>query len=113
MVTLSGRDIYLGRWGSKASRIEYGRLIGEWLASGRCLPNGDPGVSVAELALAYWRYAKDFYRKDGKPTGSMPRIRVAVRTLRTSYPKMPARDFGPLALQAIRRQLTESGKSRR
>ena len=74
VVTLSGRDIYLGRWGSKASRIEYGRLIGEWLASGRCLPNGDPGVSVAELALAYWRYAKDYYRKDGQPTGSLPRL---------------------------------------
>lgn len=38
VVTLNGTDVYLGRWGTKASRTEYDRLIGEWLASGRCLP---------------------------------------------------------------------------
>ena len=29
VVTLNGRDIYLGRWGTKASKTEYRRLIGE------------------------------------------------------------------------------------
>jgi hypothetical protein len=52
VITLDGRDIYLGKWSTKASRAKYDPLIGEWLASGRCLPNADPGVSVAELALA-------------------------------------------------------------
>jgi integrase len=112
VVTLNGRD-NLGKWGTKASRTEYDRLIGEWLASGRCLPRGDLGVSVAELALAYWRYAKDSYRKDGQPTGSLPRLRVAIRLLRTSYGEPAARGFGPLALQALRQRLAESGKSRR
>jgi len=54
VVTLNGRDIYLGKWNTKASRAEYDRLIGEWLAGYRCLPHGHDGVSVAELALAYW-----------------------------------------------------------
>jgi hypothetical protein len=53
VVTLNGRDIYLGKWNTRASRAEYDRLMGEWLASGRCLPHGDAGVRVAELALAY------------------------------------------------------------
>jgi len=75
VVTLNGRDIYLGKWSTKASRTEYDRLIGEWLAGGRCPSKADLGVSVAELALAYWRYAKDYYRKDGQPTGSLPRLR--------------------------------------
>ena len=35
IVTIGGRDHYLGPWKSKASRIEYDRLIGEWLAAGR------------------------------------------------------------------------------
>jgi hypothetical protein len=87
VVTLSGRDIYLGKWGTKASRTEYDQPISEWLVSGRCLPRGDLEVSVAELALAYWRYAKDYYRKDGRPTGSMPRIRVAVRTFGDRTPR--------------------------
>jgi len=69
-------------------------------------------VSVAELALAYWRFSKTYYRKNGELTGSIDRIRVAVRTLRATYAKMPSRDFGPLALQAIQRGLAESGKSR-
>jgi hypothetical protein len=79
--------LLLGKWNTKASRAEYDRLIGEWLAGGRCLSKADPGVSVAELALAYWRYAKGYYGKADEPTGSMPRIRVAVRTLRTSCHK--------------------------
>jgi hypothetical protein len=32
VVTLNGRDIYLGKYGTKASRDEYNRSIGEWLA---------------------------------------------------------------------------------
>ena len=35
IVTIAGRDHYLGPHGTKASRIEYDRLIMEWLASGR------------------------------------------------------------------------------
>ena len=50
VITLSGRDIYLGKWNTKASRAEYDRLIGEWLANGRCLPAADGGATVAELA---------------------------------------------------------------
>ena len=34
VVTLNGREFYLGPHGTKASKIEYDRLIGEWLANG-------------------------------------------------------------------------------
>ena len=83
------------------------------MAGGRSLLCGDDGMSVAERALAYWRHARVYYRKNGQPTGSIPRIRVAARTLRTTYGSIPAKMFGPLALQAIQRPLAESGKSRR
>ena len=33
--TINGKDHYLGPYGTKASKIEYDRLIGEWLAAGR------------------------------------------------------------------------------
>ena len=32
VVTLNGKDHYLGKWNTKASRAEYRRLVGEWLA---------------------------------------------------------------------------------
>lgn len=38
VVTLSGRDFYLGPYGTASSRAEYDRLIAEWLANGRRLP---------------------------------------------------------------------------
>ena len=35
VVTLGGRDVYLGKFASPESRAEYDRLVAEWLASGR------------------------------------------------------------------------------
>jgi hypothetical protein len=35
VVTLGGTDIYLGPYGTKASRDEYDRVVGKWLAAGR------------------------------------------------------------------------------
>ena len=113
VVTIAGKDLYLGRWNTKASRVEYERLVGEWLAGGRCLPELDGGPTVAELALGYWRHAKNYYRKDGQPTGSLDRIRVACRLLRETYGKTPANEFGPLALQSLRQKLVDKRLSRR
>jgi hypothetical protein len=39
VVTLNGRDIYLGAYGSSASREKYDRLIRRWLDHGRTLPS--------------------------------------------------------------------------
>jgi len=47
VVTLSGRDFYLGKWGTKTSRAEYQRLVGEWLAGG-----GGPPPSLERLSMA-------------------------------------------------------------
>lgn len=38
IVTLSGKDFYLGPHSSEKSRAEYDRLLGEWLDNGRCWP---------------------------------------------------------------------------
>lgn len=37
VVTLAGVDHYLGKYGTKVSRIGYDRLIAEWLAGGRAI----------------------------------------------------------------------------
>ena len=41
IVTLNGKMHYLGPHGTKASHVEYDRLIQEWLAHGRMLPLAD------------------------------------------------------------------------
>jgi len=100
VVTLNGKDHYLGRWNTGASRAVYDRLIGEWLAAGRELPKPETDLTIAELALRYLKFAKSYYRKDGRLTGSMQIIVVALRILKESYGPTPVVEFGPLALEA-------------
>jgi len=83
------------------------------LAAGRCLPVAEGDLTVAELAARYLRFAKTYYRKDGAPTGSMDRIKAALRLLKESYAHTFVQDFGPLCLQAIQHKLAASGRCRR
>src|SRR5262249_46488594 len=107
------RDVYLGTHGTAQSRKEYARVISEWEAAGRCLPP-DSAVDIAksdlsinELCLAYWRHAERYYVKDGKRTSETYAIKQALRYVRQLYGHTPARDFGPLALKAVRQKLIE------
>lgn len=112
VVTLNGKDFYLGRWGTKASRAEYDRLIGEWLASGRALPKAACDLTVAELAVRYLEHAQRYYIKNGQPTGSIPALRVALRWLRQTYGPTLVIDFGPLALEAVQGKMISADLSR-
>ena len=35
VVTVAGRDVYLGTHGTTTSRMEYDRVVSEWIAAGR------------------------------------------------------------------------------
>ena len=56
VVTLSGRDIYLlGAHDTEVSRVEYDRLVAEWLVNGRTWPSDpldDAGLTVARRPTA-------------------------------------------------------------
>jgi len=101
------RDVILGKYGSKESRTEYARVIAEWEAAGRRLPHGTAAdLTVNELILAFWPHAEKHYRHvDGRPTGELNDYRLSLRTLKTLYGHTAAKDFGPLALKAVRDQL--------
>src|SRR5215203_512318 len=84
VVTIDGRDIYLGKHDTPASRDEYDRVVAEWLANGRRLSSNPDGsgpsdLTVAELILAYLRYAESYYRKDGQATSEVANIKLALR----------------------------------
>lgn len=110
VVTLNGKDLYLGRYGTKESKAEYDRLIGEWLASGRQLPGRNGDLAVSELILAYVRHADRHYRKpDGQATRQLELVRLAMRPLKALYSYTKAAEFGPLALKAVRQRLIDQG----
>jgi integrase len=123
VVTLNGHDHYLGRWPAEQKepppevRAAYDRMIAEWLAAGRREPvavaQAPAGVSVAELILAFWRFAEGHYLSpDGEPTGSLENYRHALRALRELYGGQPAAEFSPLKLKALQRHLIQSGLCR-
>ena len=60
VVSLNGVDHYLGPHGTKASRLEYDRLIVEWLEGGRQLDSvsSEPTLTVTELATRFWKFAQ-------------------------------------------------------
>jgi integrase len=101
VVTLGGRDHYLGPHGSKVSRLEYDRLVYEWLAAGRRIEQPAQSVTVAEVVAAYWAWAQKHYRRAGRPTGSAEAQKPALRLLREYYGRTPAAEFGPRKLKGL------------
>jgi site-specific recombinase XerD len=111
VVTIDGRDVYLGKHGTPESRAEYDRQIARWLANGR---RGDPrsDASVVELMARYVRHADSYYVKDGRPTGEPGMVRLSLRPLARLYGDTPAKDFGPTALKAVRQAHIDAGLCR-
>src|SRR3954454_16290169 len=120
VVTLDGKNHYLGPYGSPESHEKYARLIADWRANRpRLLPDTTAGPaidrtrSVNQLILAYWRHVEGYYVKDGRPTSEQDNIRQALRFVRRTYGSTPAADFGPLALKNVRQAMIEGGRSRK
>jgi len=111
VVTLNGRDHYLGEHGSKVSRIRYDRLIAEWLAHGRRLPSDSASASllVEELILAYWEHcgAQPYHRATLQGT-----IKPALRRLNKLYAELPIGEFGPRQLKTLRESMIDEDLSR-
>jgi integrase len=110
VVSIHGKDFYLGKHNTATSRKEYDRLIAEYLVSGR-LPSDD-GCTVVELINAFWKHAKAYYRKDGQPTSEISGYKCVLRHVRQLYGTTPVAEFGPLRLKAVRQKLIEEGWKR-
>src|SRR5205823_2311443 len=91
------KDVQLGKYGTKQSRVEYARVIAEWEASGRQLPvaaTSDPNIS--ELMDVFWDHVEEHYRRpDGSQTTEVWEYKLALRPLRHRYGHTPVKNFGP------------------
>lgn len=112
VVTLNGRDLYLGQWNTNDSRSEYDRLISEWMANGRRLPGHESQLTLTELIASYWRHAKSYYGHNRRSSGHLDNIRLALRLLREAYGPTIAAEFGPRSLKALRETLVDRNYSR-
>jgi integrase len=108
IVTLDGRDHYLGPHGTKASKAEYDRLIGEWLANGRRSTPSTSNAYVSELIEGFWTHAETYY--GGTPhRGELGSYRLVLQILKRLYGRTFVRDFGPSALKGVRQAMIEAG----
>jgi len=121
---ISGKDFYLGVHGTPEAKEEYERLVAEWLAAGRPQPwsgpvRGSAGswrripkLTLAELMVLFLAWAKEHYRKGGKPTSEMAAMKRALSYAHRLYGRRSLTEFGPVALKACRCQMVEDGLCR-
>src|SRR5688500_4682805 len=86
IVTLSGRDVLLGKHNSPESRERYNRVVGEWQANGRTLPTPPAAVTVTMLVIAYWKHCQTHYAGSD---GELAANKAALRLFRRLYEKTP------------------------
>lgn len=113
VVTLDGTDHYLGKWNTEASRTEYQRLVGEWLANGCSLPqpDGKADLRICELVASYLDFAAGYYSDGETPGKEYGCMRDAAKPLAEFYSRTRVAEFGPLALKAPRRRTSRRTKN--
>ena len=108
-VIINGVEHHLGKHGSPESKLKYDQLIADYLAD-----VSDPvGMTVNQLCMAYWKFAKVRYGNTGKGKfGAAINWRPVLELLRDHYGDQPARDFGPKALKNLLPAMEGRGWSR-
>jgi len=96
-VKLNGRFFYLGVYGTRRSREEYDRLIREWLANGRMIPEDRGELSVNELMVAYLHHAERYYGGSGE----YGLLKCAYGLLRNIYGDTLVSEFSPRRLKTL------------
>jgi integrase len=117
VVTLGGRDFYLGPYGSSISRKEYDRLVSHWLQQGRQTAptsgsHDDPTLYVTQLIVCYLQFAHGYYRKHDRLTSEYTAIIHALRHVKRLYGHRHASEFGPIALQSVIQSFVAAGWAR-
>jgi integrase len=100
---------YLGRHGSEASRREYDRIIGEFVANGRQPLYRNDEILVESLIV---RFLDHIENEQNYCKSTEQRIVLVLRLLNQLYGKQPVTQFTPTSLKTIRRQLIEEGLSK-
>lgn len=100
VVTLNGRNFYLGEWQSDESKATYARLIVEYLANGRTLdpPDATPRISVAELIELYWVHLENYF---GEGNREVDNHRGVMRILNDLYGENCAHDLAVAPVESV------------
>jgi integrase len=112
VVTIGGKNHYLGPYDSPESHEQYARLIAEWKAQNaeqgpQAPPRPQQALCVNEVLQAFWLHAKAYYVHQGQPTAEQTAYWSVIRTVQLLYGTGHVLQFGPLALKAVREHLID------
>ncbi|WP_413430906.1 tyrosine-type recombinase/integrase [Crateriforma spongiae] len=116
VVTLDGRNFYLGEHGSPQSWAKYYALLAEYNANGQRMPEqvethkSDQPVTVRCLTAEFREHAKVRYAKNA---GELSRYGSLCSVLEDEYGDDPVENFGPRKLAELRDLFVASGNCRK
>jgi hypothetical protein len=98
-----------GQFNSRESKAAFAQIVAEVAADPHIERDRDR-VSVAEVLLAFLDFAEGHYvRPDGSQTHEVAEYKLVSRYVRELYGETLAREFGPLALKAVRERFITAG----
>ncbi len=103
VVTINGKDIYLGPFGKPKGEALYERLIRQWLETGH-LETVHPFL-VSDLTASHQRWASSYYVKDRKTTSEFALCERICKTLNRCWGGMSVNDLRGHCLSEIRDEL--------
>jgi len=106
-IELNGKRAYLGTFGTPEATQRYAAAIAEWTAGGCRLVAPPEEITVGEATARFLEWASTRYRVEGR----LWHIKTAMRDLNRLYSRIPAKDFGPLKLMALRNEWVARGLS--
>lgn len=120
VVTINGKNHYLGKYGTDESHELYRRKITEsWGQSVTTIATAETvtvktslGITISEIAVLYAKHCKAYYRKNGEPTSEWTVCKLVLKRLRSIYGSLVAKEFGPLKYQAFRQSYIDDGLAR-
>jgi len=96
-VELDGRRIYLGRWGLPETEQRYHRTVAEWIANGRRVAVPVEDITIVEASAQYLEWAAIHHSERQAAI-----LRTVLRDLNAIYSRLPAQQFSPKKLMAVR-----------
>ena len=118
VVTVNGRDVYLGKHGTKKSRERYSEIIARLddptATPADVVARTPPAsiVTVNDAILAFFAHAQTYYVKDGRQTNEVDAYRLLLSELRTLFGETPLEDFSPKRFKALRQVWIDRGLAR-
>ena len=120
VVTIEGKDYYLGSYDTPASKQKYAALIRAWQErQEQTLPSKDEPlqptdrVTINELILIYLKHAADYYKPNRGENIEAGCISDALAVLQVLYARQPADAFRPRDLKQVRAVMIKKDWSRR